>query len=97
MPRNIAIFTAFNDELEKISGSLQGHLRSGRRPISAKRLIEKSGEHKKLSDIVKVSAPASKATLVASGALGGMGLYHLGRRANEDRKLGRQMRLQQGM
>lgn len=81
---------AFEDELEKIAGSLTGHVRSGRRPIGAQKLMEKDSEHTKVSDIIKVSGLAGAATLMAGGA----GLYHWGRKANEDRKLGRQMRLQ---
>lgn len=90
------LLAAFDDELTKIAGSLQGHVRSGRRPLTVKRLIEKSSEHRKLSDIVKTSASmGGKGTALGAGVLGGMGLYHVGRKANEDRKLGRQIRLQQ--
>jgi len=82
---------AFEDELEKISGALHGQVRSGRRPIGAKRLMEKDSSHTKVSDIVKISGLPT----LAVGAVGGAGAYHWGRLANEDRKVGRIIRLQQ--
>lgn len=91
---NDVTLNALGNELAKIAGSLQGHVRSGRRPISVGKLLAKGG-NEKVSDIVKTSA--GKATLVGTGLVGGMGLYHFGRKANEDRKLGRQMRIQQGV
>lgn len=88
---------AFSDELEKISGALHGKTRSGRRPIGAQKLMEKDSEHSKVSDIVKVGGLPSLSTAQKFGlaAVGGAGAYHFGRQANEDRKMGRQMRLQQ--
>lgn len=94
---------AFSDELEKISGSLHGKVRSGRRPIGAQRLMEKDSQHTKVSDIVKLSSGGgsllskikSPAGKLGVAAIGGAGAYHVGRQMNEDRKLGRQLRIQQ--
>jgi hypothetical protein len=96
---------AFKDELSKIAGEMQGFTRIGRKPISIDRLLEREVESElKPSEVApagigepvseKTSAPNAKALGVA--ALGGAGLYHVARRANEDRKLGRMMRKQQG-
>jgi len=88
---NDVSLNALDNELFKIAGSLRCHVRSGRRPISVGKLIEKGGE--KVSDIIKTSA--GRAALLGTGLVGGMGLYHFGRKVNDDRKIGRQMRLQQ--
>jgi hypothetical protein len=82
---------AFKDEFEKIAGSMNGLVRSGRRPIGALKLIKKS-EMRKASDIVKLSAPQH---IFTAGVLAGAGGLHMIRKANEDRKLGKQLRTQQ--
>lgn len=87
---------AFKDELEKVAGELQGFTRSGRKPIGVEKLLERENESEvKPSDVVKTSTAKADA-LKAGGLLAlGAGGYHVGRKANEDRKLGRQIRLQQ--
>lgn len=106
-----ALKAGFNDELEKIAGELQGFTRIGRKPIGIERMLEKeteeptppsqlfvAGEEKEaaaaeagktLASLAKYKTPA----LLGAGAVS----YHVARKANEDRKLGRQVRLQQGM
>ena len=98
----------FEDELEKISGELQGFTRIGRKPIGVDRLLEREAESEvtptdvamgptppnekvKLSDDMKKRLGSVAATMGA-GALG----YHVIRKANQDRQLGRQVRMQQG-
>lgn len=78
---------AFSDELEKIAESFE---RSGRRPISVDRLLEKEVEEPVQGIQEKI---ASKKHLL-SAAAGAVGFEAL-RRANEDRKLGRAIRKQQ--
>jgi hypothetical protein len=98
--------SGFYDELEKISGELQGFTRIGRKPIGIERMleretesevtptdvvekaIERPGETEKLSEISPNTLKSIG--LLAGGALG----YHALRKTNEDRKLGRQLRLQ---
>lgn len=80
---------AFDDEIEKIAGAMTKAMRKGVRPYKMENFI------KKHSSIIKeaVSAKALKdAALLAGGATG----YHVLRTANDDRKLGRQIRQQQG-
>lgn len=89
---------AMRDELEKIAA---GMARIGRRPISAHKLLEKGSSMIKLAPKkAKVASKADAAkeglgllkptSLLLAGAAGG----HMIRKANEDRKLGRQIRLQ---
>jgi hypothetical protein len=109
MTRLDIMFAAFDDELKKIAGELQGHVRSGRRPIGVERLLAREseseltptdviegGEEKEASaggEAKKLLSPGKKAVaLMATGAVG----YHAASKANQDRKLGRQIRLQQG-
>jgi hypothetical protein len=96
------ILRTLGPELPKLAGALQGAVRSGRRPISVANLAAK-GSKKKVSDIIKMGGIGGVATVlkskpakvVATMALGAGG-YHAAHRANEDRKMGRQMRLQSG-
>jgi hypothetical protein len=89
------------DELAKIAGSMQGHVRKGRKPIGVEKLIEKQSELPKASDIYKYANAAVKAarSLPVSGKdvalLGGGALvYHQGRKIKRRYELGRQMELQ---
>lgn len=84
--------SALEDELSKIAGSLQGHVRSGRKPIGVEKLIDKENKLEKDAIITKLSG-WRKGALTAAG---GVALYETARRANEDRKLGKIVRLQQG-
>lgn len=90
---------SLHDELAKIAGELQGFTRSGRRPISVPRLLEQEGASEDTpSEVFKTSAAAVSPTLKTVGTLAaGAGLYHVARKMNQDRQLGRAMRLQQGM
>jgi hypothetical protein len=98
---------ACRDELEKISGELQGFTRIGRKPIGVERMIEREAESEVTpTDIVekataepttepKVEKTSGATALkVGGGAILGIGGYHLARKANADRKLGRQVRIQ---
>jgi hypothetical protein len=103
---------AFRDELSKIAGEMQGATRAGRKPISVDKYLEREGETVELPDFVleagEVAAKAvvkmagvgrvglhlSNKTIAALG-LGGVGALTL-RQANEDRRLGRAVRRQQG-
>lgn len=90
--------SAFYDELEKISGEMQGFTRSGRKPISVEKMLENEADAPTPSEafapqVTKTSSPVAPKTVAA--LLAGAGTYHVARRANEDRKLGRQVRLQQ--
>jgi len=94
-------FLSFSDEFQKIA---EGFVRSGRRPIGADRLLEKETEEQispsqafdpSPKGEVKLSmSPGSAKTLATMGA--GAGVYHVANKANEDRKLGKAVRLQQG-
>lgn len=92
---------AFEDELEKISGELQGFTRSGRRPIGVDRLLEREAESEMTpSDLApagveKISADGGGAKKLLAAGLVGAGIYHVGRTAEQDRRMGRAMRLQQ--
>lgn len=91
-----ATAAAFQDELEKIAGELQGFTRIGRRPISVDRLLEREvRDDSGLDDVVKESAVSPEAVKAFGMMALGAGAYHGLRRANEDRKIGRQMRQQQ--
>lgn len=107
---------AFMDEFAKIA---EGYfLRSGRRPITVERLIEKdqgtpSEAFEATEETVDVSE-SEKTSAANPGVMKGItevlgkhkrdlglaaasaGTYHVARKANEDRKLGRQIRLQGG-
>ena len=100
----------FEDELEKIksAGEMQGHTRSGRRPIGVDRLLEREsessdtpstvfGKHVDSETFQKDIEKVSRAGVGTAMALLGTGavLQHLARKANQDRKMGRMMRLQQ--
>ena len=97
MTRNEIMKAAFYDELEKISGELQGFTRSGRKPIGVEKLIETEGPlpsevfQKNSSAIDQIPAKYKTLGLLAGGA----GLYHVGRQAEQDRRMGRAVRLQQ--
>jgi hypothetical protein len=95
MPINFDIIrAACRDELEKIAGELQGHTRVGRRPIGVDRLLERESESEVTpSDVVKLSAVPVKA--LAAGMAAGGALYHFGRKAEMDRRMGKAMRVQQ--
>jgi hypothetical protein len=93
-------FMSFSDELQKIAG----HIRSGRRPISALRLLKKESEIGKRAVMTKVGflgmgghahPPSSSGKKFLAGVAVGVGGFHAARKANEDRKIGRQVRLQQ--
>lgn len=81
---------AFSDEFIKIA---EWHIRTGRKPISVEKLIENSEEALTPSEILEKKSWV-KPTATAGAAIVG---YEALRRANEDRKTGRIMRLQQGM
>lgn len=90
---------AFRDELTKISGELQGFTRSGRKPIGIERMLERETEDAPTPSEVapagtteKTSGAGKNVALLAGGALG----YHAVRQANEDRRMGKMMRKQQG-
>lgn len=83
---------SFEDELNKIAGEL----RTGRRPIGVERLLERDREDSdefSIGDGVKLSAVPWKAL---GAAAAGAGTYHVVNKVNNDRKMGRAMRLQQG-
>lgn len=92
---------ALRDELSKIAGEMQGFTRIGRKPIGVERLLEKETESEiKPSDVAPAGAEKTSAISPAKKAIGfgiaGAGGYHLLRQANEDRKVGKMMRKQQG-
>jgi hypothetical protein len=102
MNRYDLMHQGFQDELEKIAGELQGFTRSGRRPIGVDRLLENESVSNKTpsevfkADVEKLSAAGTGKAMKTLGLMGaGAGTYHVARKANEDRKLGRQVRLQQ--
>ncbi len=85
---------AFDDELLKIAGELQGFTRIGRRPISVDRLLEReSASDVSPSDVVGTTKESSAANNVALLGLGALG-FHVLHKANQDRILGKQVRLQ---
>lgn len=92
MDRLDVMQSAFQDELEKIAGSMQGHTRSGRKPIGIKRMLEKESEMPKASEILKMSAkfPVKETALL----LGGAGAYHQGRKINRRYQIGKQVEQQ---
>lgn len=101
---------AFDDELQKIAGSLQGHVRSGRRPLTAETLLDKEKEdgkanRKKLADLTKLSGGAAVGKTLASKVtpdaktlgLLGIGAYglHKAQQAKRRHDLGFQVEMQQ--
>jgi hypothetical protein len=90
-------YQAFRDELEKISGEMQGYTRIGRKPISIEKMLSNEAELKGLpEDFPKLAAKISRGTgkalaLMAAGGAGALA----GRQANEDRKVGKMVRKQQ--
>lgn len=96
---------AFNDELEKISGALQGHVRSGRRPLKVETLLDKEKQdtkavRKKVADLTKVSAEGGiKSSLNKAQVLGmlGIGAYgmHRAQKIRRRYEMGRQLEMQQ--
>jgi hypothetical protein len=99
---------AFRDELNKIAGEMQGYTRIGRKPISIEKMLANENEVTGLPDdfvqqsmkkaaqaLVKMSAPkVGRRELALLG--GGAAAALVGRQANEDRRLGRMVRKQQG-
>lgn len=80
--------TSFFEEFTKIAESFE---RSGRRPITVDRLLEREVEDS-MTPSVKLAAPDRKHIM---SALAGAAGFEVARRANEDRKLGRMVRKQQ--
>jgi hypothetical protein len=110
MTRTDTLERAFRDELSKIAGELQGFTRIGRKPISIERMLEREAEitgiPEEFSPVVEAGDAAGKsiAKLAGKGRIGlstlglvggGAGLYHVGRKAEMDRRQGRSMRIQQ--
>lgn len=101
------IKAAFQDELQKIAGSLQGHVRSGRRPLKAETLLKNEKDNteesrKKLADMIKTSTGTDKGLRLTPGSMKTLGLlagggyvYHTGRKMKRRYEAGRQMELQQ--
>jgi hypothetical protein len=105
MTNHDVVRAAFQDELSKIAGELQGFTRIGRKPIGIERLLEREVEEPIppsqvfAVDAEKVSAAQEAAASLAKykvpAALGaGLVGGHVVAQANRDRKVGRQMRLQ---
>jgi hypothetical protein len=91
MDRLDVMKSAFQDELQKIAGSMQGHTRSGRKPIGIKKMLEKESEMPKASEILKMSGfPVKETALV----LGGAGAYHQGRKVKRRYDIGKQVEQQ---
>lgn len=100
---------AFRDELEKIAGEMQGYTRIGRKPISIEKMLANESEITGLPDefvqatmqkaaqaLVKMSMPSvgkRELALMGTGAAAAL----LGRQMNEDRRMGKMVRKQQGM
>ena len=98
-----AMKAGFYDELEKIAGEMQGFTRIGRKPIGIEKMLENETEQASPSETftagtTKLSAPDAETTRkvlkVVAPLAAGAGIYHIGARAERDRRLGRQMRLQ---
>jgi hypothetical protein len=101
---------AFDDELQKIAGALQGHVRCGRRPISATTLLDKEKEEtkatrKKVADLTKLSGGAQAGKNLSSKlspdakslgllGIGAYGLYKA-QQAKRRHDLGLQVEMQQ--
>jgi hypothetical protein len=78
------------EELEKLAG----FVRAGRRPLQAGTLLKKEGEMVKRSKKAIFEKTGARAFL--AGIAAGAGGMHYIRKANEDRKMGKAVRLQQG-
>lgn len=98
--------TAFEDELQKIAGELQGHVRGGRRPLAASTLLKKEkedakGSRKKLADLTKLSAGGGNLLKKVDSAktigLLGIGAYglHKVQQAKRRHDIGKQVEEQQ--
>lgn len=103
---------ALQDELSKIAGEMQGFTRIGRKPIGVERLLERETESEVKPSEVAPSGTQEKTSgaggevakagikfgpkALGAAAVTGAGVYHLARKANEDRKVGKMMRRQQG-
>lgn len=96
---------AFDDELAKIAGALQGHVRSGRRPLKVDTLLDKERSEtkdtrKKVADLTKVSAEGglkaglSKAQVIGMLGIGAYGM-HRAQKINRRYQMGRQLEMQQ--
>ena len=99
MTRYDTMKAAFYNELEKISGEMQGFTRLGRKPISVEKLLENEAEEQSPSEVFateKTSALISGKTKLLAGMAAGAGLYHVGTKAKQDYNTGRLMRIQQG-
>lgn len=89
---------SFRDELAKIAGEMQGFTRVGVKPIGVERLLEKERESEETpSTVFKQNVEKVSSVGKALAVMGlGSGLTLLAQRANKDRELGRQVRIQQG-
>ncbi len=90
---------AFRDELSKVAGSLQGHVRSGRRPLKADTLLKKEkaeakDNKKKIADLTKLSGKLDAATTLGILGIGAYGMHRLNK-MNRRYQMGRQMEMQQ--
>lgn len=91
---------AFVDEIEKLATHTKQKLRTGSMPIRVHKLVEQDtydrSTTKTATGEVATGLLKSKMTKpLVTGALT-IGAWEALRRANQDRKLGRQMRVQQG-
>ncbi len=92
--------SAFTDELAKIkqAGELQGFTRSGRRPISVDRLLEREAEiEAENQELFEKVSKIGKKMMGGVGFGAGLGAMYLGSKMNRDRQTGRQMRIQSQM
>jgi len=99
-----AMRAAFEDELQKIAGSLQGFTRMGRKPIGVDRMLERETEVESPSEELglveedeeetKMASkfPVKETALVAGGAYG----YHKVRQAKRRYDIGKQVETQGG-
>jgi hypothetical protein len=86
--------SSFSDEFCKIA---EGLARIGRRPISVDRLLEReAAEDLPMASDVSAEKTAGPTAKTVATLAAGAGIYHVGRKANEDRKLGKMVRQQQG-
>lgn len=89
MTRLDTMHAACLDELEKDAGFMRG----GRRPLAAGTLLKKEGEMVKRSKKTIFEKRGARAFI--AGVAAGAGGMHYIRKANEDRKIGKQIRIQQ--
>jgi hypothetical protein len=88
------LYSAFQDELEKIAGELHGFTRSGRRPLSVDRYLEREEESEILPSDVTKQAGLSPTAIKTIGLMGvGAGTALLADRGVKDWKMGRQHRI----